>query len=434
MKSWKLLTVLISCIVLIVGCGKNSTQTDGVGKPEDDNASEISVEVCDSTNFYVNAALKFEEETGIKVNVTNYYESEINSGDESTVRNERIQAELMAGKGSDIYAGMYLDFKALGQNQHLCNIANWISTDSEFSEDKYYMNILKSSFDDGNLYSIPLFMMFSVLGTTIEISDLDEQSLDWEEFFELTRGIKRNGVLYGITDYMLFIRRFRDRYDYFIDEENKKHKLDSPEMVKLLEQCKEWSLEGICIRYDAENYMEIWENAFFKEYGGSGMYMLTNFRYDNPYLTEQLYHYDIPTDTEIKDKANKISPIELICINAASQYKGTAWNFVKFLLREDVQITGQFTPINQKAAAEHDGKVLKELTESFGLKINPDDIIEESKTILQAIEKVPYTLYQTDIEKIVFKDEARRFFNNEISADEAAKNMVDRVELYFKEQ
>ncbi len=433
MKRFKLLPVLIACIILVSGCDAKITQTDDTVLPKEDNATEITIEVWDNTNFYVNAAPRFEEETGIKVNVINNYKTGQSITEGYSANEERIQAELMAGKGSDIYAGIYLDFIGIGQTGHLCNLANWIAEDSSFSDDAYYMNILKSGFDDGDVYSVPLFMMFSALGSTIEVPELRGQSLSWEEFFELAQGIKRSGVLYGITDYEIFRRRFRDRYHYFIDKENKTQNLDSPEMVELMAQCKKWSSEGLCIQYGTENYTEMFENAFFKEPGGGGMDLLTNFRFDNPYLDNEFYNYDIPSDSGKNDKANKISTKDFICINAASPYKGTAWKFVKFLLSEDIQVAGLFTPVNRKAAVEHISRSLDKIVESLGVKIDSDKVIEESEAILDAVDDVPYSIQQTDIEKIIFK-EAKRFFSNEISADAAAKSMAATMKLYFKEQ
>ncbi|MDP4117558.1 MAG: ABC transporter substrate-binding protein, partial [Bacteroidota bacterium] len=343
---------------------------------------------------------------------------------------ERIQAELMAGKGADIYANTYIDYIKIGKSNHLCNLANWIKADPDFSDNAYYMNIIKSGFDDGNLYSIPLCMMFNGLGSTIEVPELNGKSLNWEEFFELTKGIKRSGVLYDITDYELFVRRFIDRYDSFIDEEHKSNSLDSPDMVKLLEQCKQWSIEGICIPYDTEN-TEIHDNAFFKEFSGRDMYFLSNFRYDDPSLDFPFY-YDIPSDSGKNDKANKISPIDYICINAASQHQGTAWKFVKFLLREDIQATGWFAPVNRKAAESQISQSLNDIKRSFGLDIDTDKVAEENLSILNAIDKAPY-LFKNEIEQIVGK-EAMRYFKNEISSEDAIKNMAAGVTLYFKEQ
>ena len=430
MKRFRLIPMFIAFIVLISGCGAQSASTSAEPLPVDDDATEITIEVRDVSGFYQSAALKFEDQTGVKVNVINSSQSDVSS-DELFENVERIQAELMAGKGADIYVNSYIDYVDIGNNKHLCNLADWIAQDPDFSDDTYFMNILTSGFDKGDVYSIPLFMMFNALGAAMEVPELEGKNLNWEEFFDLTKDIKKSGVLYGVDDYMLFSQRFKDRYDSFIDEKNKTQRLDSPEMIQLMEQCKQWSTDGLCMPITTENYSEVFNNAFFKEYGGD-IELLTNIQVDDPSGVGS-YFYDIPSDSGKNDKANKISPIDSICINAASPYKGTAWKFLKFLLSEDIQGTGPLTPLNRKAAAADISKYLNDLTDFYHLDIDVDQTIKESEAILDTVTGVAY-VNPSDIEQIVCNKNAQRFFRNEISAEEAAKSMAAGVELYFKEQ
>lgn len=430
MERFKLIPLIIAFIVLLSGCGAQSAATHAEPLPSEDDATEITIEVRDVWGFFQSAALKFEKETGVKVNVINNSQSG-DSNDELYENIERIQAELMAGKGADIYANSYIDYVDVGKNKHLCNLADWIAQDPDFSDDTYYMNILTAGFNKGDMYSVPLFMMFNALGTAMEVPELEGKNLNWEEFFDLTKDIKRSGVLYGIDDYMLFSQRFKNRYDSFIDEENKTQSLDSPEMIQLMEQCKQWSSEGLCMPITAENYSEMYNDAFFKEYGGD-IEMLTNIQVDDP-SGVGTYFYDIPTDSGKNDKANKISPIDSICINAASPYKGTAWKFVKFLLSKDIQVTGPLTPVNRKAAAQDISKYLNDIINYYNLDIDAEQTIQESEAILDTVTGIAY-VRPTEIEQIVCNRNAQRFFRNEISAQEAAKNMAAAVDLYFKEQ
>lgn len=433
MQRYRLISVLLAGVVLFSGCSTGTKKADEAALPKEDHATEITIEIQDyGDNFYANAAKKFEAETGVKVNVINDYKPG-QPIENLTATTDRIQAELMAGKGADLYANIYLDYISIGKNKHLCNLANWITKEPLFSDDTYYMNILKSGIVEGDAYSIPLFMFFSAMGSNIEVPELDGKSLNWEEFFEFTKGLKRNGAVYGITDRELFYRRYTERYDHFIVQKKKKQNLNSPEMVKLLEQCKEWSTKGLCISGNAENYTDLWDKAFFKDSGGGDMYILVNFRYDNPNLKTQFYFYNMPSDSGKNDKANEIATSDRICINAASPYKATAWKFIKFLLRKDIQMSAFGTPINRRAADEHVKKRLKDQIDYFGLDVDANKIIKESEAILDAVDKVSTQIFPDEIDKIII-EEGKRFFKNEISAEDAAKNMANKVELYFKEQ
>ena len=152
MKRFKLLSVLLVCIALLSGCGAETAQTEDTALPTEDNATEITIEVGEnSLSFYKNAARKFEAETGVKVNV-------ISASNDDTART-RIQAELMAGKGADIYASIYL-----GLHRHRAKRTSVQSRELGragpllFQTTTFYMNLLGSRFDEGDLYSLLLLM------------------------------------------------------------------------------------------------------------------------------------------------------------------------------------------------------------------------------------------------------------------------------------
>ncbi len=433
MEKNKLLLIFIGFVFLLSACGtKSMSPTKSVSPGEmaplpEDGTTEITIEVVDySNNFYASAAKKFEEETGIKVNVINDYDSG-QSIEELITNLDKIKAELISGKGADIYAGFYLDYNAIGQNKHLCNMEGWISQDPDFTTDAYYMNIIRTLAVGDEMYAFPLFFCCNTLGSRVEVPELKSQpNLNWEQFFELTKDVKRSGVLYAFTDYDIFQRRYKDRADDFINAENKTQNLNSPEMIKLLEQCKEWSEQDLCVKYSAGYQVEIFDKAFFKEYA-TGIEGLLNIECE-----PGLYYYDIPSDCSENNKGNKIFPVNLVCINAASKYKGTAWEFAKFLLSEEIQLSGSDTPVNRKAAEKFINNRLPGLAESYGLTIDTEKTIKDTSDTLGAIGKISNG-FVSPLEKIVF-DEVKRYFRSEISADAAAKNMADKMELYFKEQ
>lgn len=431
MKTFRFFPMLIALIVLLSGCGAQSVDKSAGPLPLDDGAKEITIEVYDIINFYENAALKFEEQTGIKVNVINDYSAAKDIDNQDYTHIDRISGELMAGKGADIYANINLDFSKIGQQGYLCNLEDWIAADPDFSDEKYYMNIWKAGFDGGDRYSVPLFMLFRVLGSDIEIPELEGKNLKWEEFFEVTKGINRNSVLIAMFDSDIFLQRFNERYSRCIDEGDKTEIPNTTELVKLLKQCKEWSEQGLCIPNNADNNNDMFNNAFIKVYY-SGIEVLTNVRFTdssghNPYL------YDIPTDSGIYDKANKLIPTNYICINAASPHKGTAWKFIKFLLTKETQLTGISTPFNREAAADYIKNSLTSSMTGSAQEGKAEQVIKEAEAILDALRDTPNKYRLTRIEQILSK-EYERYFNSEISAEEAARNILETVKLYMKEQ
>ena len=431
MAKGKLIAVLIASIVLISGCGTQNAATSAE-LPSDDGAKEITIEVYDIINFYENAARKFEEQTGIKINVINDYSAAKDIHHQDYTQNDRISGELMAGKGADIYANINLDYSTIGGQGYLCNLEDWIAADPDFSNEKYYMNIWKAGFDGGDKYSVPLFMMFLALGSDIEIPELEGKNLNWEEFFEATKGINRNGALIAMFDSDIFLQIFNERYSRCIDEGNKTGILNTTDLAKLLKQCKEWSEQGLCVPISAENSNDIFNNAFIQVYC-SGIEVLANVRFTDNSSGLSPYWYDIPTDSGIYDKANKLIPTNYICINAASPHKGTAWKFIKFLLSKEMQLTNISTPVNREAAADYIKNSLTSSMAGSAQEGKAEQVIKEAAAILDALRDTPNKYRLTRIEQILSKEYAR-YFNSEISAEEAASNMTEAVKLYIKEQ
>ena len=432
MERLKFFSVLIAFTLLFSGCGTGSTATSAQPLPSDDGATEITVEVDDVVNFYANAALKFETMTGVKVNVINHYNPATAIDDQDYAYLDRIPGDLMAGKGADIYANINLDFAKIGKQGYFINLADWVAADPDLSDDKYYTNIWHVRFDAGDKYSLPLKMVFMALGSEVEIPELDGKDLNWEEFFNVTKGINRNGVLLGLSDSEIFMRRFNDRYSSFIDEEKKTETLNSPELVQLLEQSKAWSEQGLCLPNNAENFEDMHKNSFIKQYC-SDVEVLTNVRFIDGPSSLSPYWYDIPSDSGTYDKSNKLLTTNHICINANSPNTGTAWKFLKFLLSKDVQLTGYSTPMNREAAAQY---IKNSLTSSIGDSALNEDAaqkIEDAETILDNLSDSPDKYKKNGINKILSK-EANRYFNNEVSAEDAARNMSESVKLYMKEQ
>ena len=425
MKKAKLFCLVTSILVFITGCGSGNGSTAKSSLPSEDGAREISIEVIDYFGFYKDAAKRFEEETGVKVNLINDYAMD-DAVDTIIGATDRITSELIAGKGADLFIGFYFDFDSIGQNHRLCNLADWMAQDPEFSIEDYYIKILQSQMGTNGMYAFPLFFNCNALGSKVEVPELEGRNFTWKEFFETLKDVNRNGVLYGETDLMLFISRYRDTAQNFVDESKKSQHMNSPEMIELLKECKSWSDQGLCIKYTDANQSEIFYTALLQNYG-TDILALTNIRAD-----PEVYYYDIPSDAPDNHRANKISPTDLVCVNASSKHKATVWKFIKFLMTDKMLESSANMPVNRNAAEKNLASFMKNIAKVYNLTIDVDQAIRDTSDTLDSIGKVSPISF-SPLELIVIK-EATRYFKNEVSAEVAAQNMADKVELYFKEQ
>ena len=427
----KITSLLFILILLFSGCGTKTVNTeDAAILPPEDDAKEITVEVIDYRHFYREAAKKFEEKTGVKVNVIDHYDQDF-----GTIKT-KIEAELMAGKGADIYGmiNLYpLYPNVLGSQNLLCDMAGWIAQDPDFNEDAYYMGILESTKSEGKMYGITLNYAVSILTSSAAIPELEGQkNLTWEQFFDKTKDVKRTGALIVMSDMDIFHRRFLERKSDFVNEKNKTQKLDSPEMIKLLEQCKEWGEQGFCWK---TNSMENNALITYVTHGAKdGLLPLVSLGSSLP--VNDKYYYAYPSDCEGKNAGCHISSF-YVNINAASKAKGTAWKFVKFLLSEEMQsyfLEFDDFAVNRNVMEKEIEQRLTNTEQSEGIADFGISLDEAKKYLNEVFDSMNLVEGSYPAYDEIIRMEAIPFFLEAITAEEAAENMANKVELYLKEQ
>jgi len=418
--------VILFCASL-VSCSQNGVSLE---LPEEDGAEEITISLCQYEPDTIKAAAKrFELETGVKVNIQNSFDLSGGNDLGRTKYQETALTELMSGTGADIYDVAGLDFQNLGTRKMLCNMKNWVDQTPELSDEKLFSNIFRFTEKDDALYAIPTGFYVYVLGASEDAPDLGEQPITWEQFFERTKDTPRNGPVFSNTDTYIFIRRFAVRESTFIDEKNKTQSLDSPEMVTLLEQCKQWSEEGLCTAsMDADEGVTptpLFTDIMLRHFA---CVLLSDLPYNYPESINSIKKiYPLPSDSEAGNEAN-IST--LFAINGSSKKQRTAWEFLKFLYSEDVQkyFVVEF-PVNRNAF----NYFIEHGVRGLNVEMKDEDVEQVKADATKLVENIDSATYQTPIHTIIIEI-ADDYFDNKISAEEAAKKIADKVGLYLKEQ
>ena len=412
----KITIILFAIFLLLSGCGTKTANTkDDSTLPPEDGAKEITVQASDFFHIYERAAKKFEEQTGIKVNFID---------DTNSALRTRIETELMAGKGADVYCSEPVNFTALGNNGLICDVAGWIEQDPDINKDAYYTGIMSCQMSEGKLYEVTLTFQPDYIFSTQRIPELEGQNNHtWEQFINKTRNIKRKGALIGMPDYYIFQARLFDREILYTDE-NKTQKLDTPEIIELLKQCKEWGEQGLCWGSDSINNSG--DSLFF--HGGSGSVLpIIGIQENSKY-----YMYPVPADANTNASGVKILFRSRASINAASKAKGTAWKFVKFLLSEEIQKMFDMTSVNRNVMEQKiDNQIANKQKQ---IAIDPVQAKQDLIDALNTIDEASEGIYSTSPYDTIIIEEAIRYFSGEISAEEAVENMANKVELYLKEQ
>jgi len=139
------------------------------------------------------------------------------------------------------------------------------------------------------------------------------------------------------------------------------------------------------------------------------------------------------------------APDYILAVNANSTHKEGAWEFIRFLLSEEIQGTTldhYETPVNRKVFDEWMEMTIVKMTQIEYINGVPgykpafygEEVSEERKEeYVRAIEAArPRPLRTTFINEIILK-EAEDYFNGYKSAEEVSKVINNRVQLYLDE-
>jgi ABC-type glycerol-3-phosphate transport system substrate-binding protein len=254
-------------------------------------------------------------------------------------------------------------------------------------------------------------------------------------------------MVYQSTELKIFMDRFISRASYFIDVDGNTQNLYSGEMISLLEECRSWSDMGLCKGYGNNLSM-----AAPYSYGGYPVSVqpavaLCTLPEEYNHNLGNYYFAPMPFDgNAVIAGGNERYPIlqshaPLYGVNAGSPDAEAAGDFLRFLLSEDGQYTMSFRDGTGDFNLPLNRAVFRNLVESDLERIqasisNTTDLdfpvlIKEAE---EAVDQIAYTIIPKPYYNTIIREVAKQYFLGEISAEEAARQMSDKVDLYLKEQ
>ena len=300
----------------------------------------------------------------------------------------------------------------------------------------------------------------STLRTAAEdVPPLEDKRRTWKEFFDEVGELELSqDRAYASLDLYIFMNRFISRASYFIDEAGNSNNLDSGEMVSLLEECRAWAEMGLCA--DARD-LEAYMNSSYAYSGNSVSYYYTiaeglctlpeeYSRVSDGYFPGGNFA-PMPFDGDpvIVNGDARYPEIGTYTgrygVNAGSSNTEAAQDFLKFLLSPEIQeemvykpmldpksiFNGFFLPVNRAAfrgMAERDLERVR--TWNRELEMDIPALVKEAE---ERADQVAYIYIEKPYHRTIIFEAARDYFTGEISAEEAARQMSDKVSLYLKE-
>lgn len=450
-KGRKLLALFVCMVCLFSGCGNAQTQNEenlqsdgtdisssnGTTEQEEEYVQpemkgEITVSSFMEQEFLTAAAEQFMDlYPDVKVTV-NVYNETSGAGSVEDYQNY-LNTKIMTGKAEDIILNSFLPVEKYSEMGVFEDLSRYISLTPEFTEENYFMNVLQSAKEkSGEIYLIPYMAKFDVVGFSDVL--LSEQmgmesrlqSAGFSDRMEIAKELvsntsKKNAFLIMMNEVQYADYLIEDKLSDFIDVEKKSVNLNSDAYITLLKEVKELSDNHA---FDAD--VDFYNMEYY--YAATCDYDVQAAFYE---LDEQSgLSYSMP----IADSEGKVAVNANYCmaLNSASQNKDLAWEFMKYLLSEEVQTLPSVhgLAINKKGfdaaveryynfyAESNSGSVDKE---EYG-KLLQDwmEQINDCDTVDSAI----WTLIE---------EENGKFFEGKQTAEDTASVLQRKIEQYFNE-
>ena len=404
---------------------------------------ELNFEAVDYLGFLSNAAREFEKEhPDIKVNLINTRDIPYEE------YKERLNTELMAGKGPDILCGFGYYTKDYMNKGLFVNMDEMIKKDKEFDINDYYLSLIDGSRHNGGLYALPLTYMFECF--VVNEGLMNEKGIEipedwtWKDFYDIAEKIRESSS--GRECYMLpkLVNAWVPLYtmiiqdmDYYIDREKKIARFDTQEFIDTLKMYESMEGQGLfhpdideASFIQSPNRIDASSILFFLN-SGTGIYYGAS-----DWLGEAFKNgfKIIPAPKGIHT-GTMFFQGQNIYINKSTKYRDECWEFIKYLLSEEMQkqlAERNDYVINKKAddfAVESLREYQSEHPSEFKHAITDDEIEQIRNVINNALNK---SQFYDELGSIIEK-ELVSFMDNKKSAEETARAIQNKVQLYLNE-
>ncbi len=377
-----------------------------------------------------------------------YYIRVVDYGENGTDYNDALtkyNLDIISGELPDIMVtSAPVDASVYQSKGILCDLYELMDDDPDFSRDMIVSSILKAYGED-HLYSIaPTFALDTIVGR----DDLfDDYGLDFDEFRSI---FVENGYDIGAinnlssADEPALVRMEKLLMDDFIDWDHCNCSFECSEFVDLLEfvkdydELKTYGNDGI--KKQIQNGDIIATSVLLRS--------VSDYQLQKEFFGDDIVIIGYPTSkgsgTGIKFMGDQLSIID------QSPNKEAAWDFIKNYIMHPEYVEYSDFPIikdllNERLEKAKEGETL---TDEFGQSYsNPKEVFFDTDDVIMVyeaddrdIEAVNLLIesadrrseYHLEIQKII-DDESQVFFKGVKSADEVAKIIQSRVQLYLDE-
>ena len=442
----KIITLLLTATMLSTGftaCGKN---TEGAAKPyvQPEMKGEITVSVYQSEEWLEMAVQMFEDKyPDMKVKVEPFYTGvdtfvvegggasmiDRPAGQEKEDYAAWLNTQLLSGDAGDIVItseGLAVEkYESMGVFEDL---SPYLDSAEEINGEGYYMNIFDAyRTESGALYQFPVSAMASplflfdkeIVEETGRLSEIEGKSLTWREALTLAEEMYDASSLPGKgmpEAWSLLGNIFTKEVISSVDYTNGQVKLRDKEMLEIMEAFDEF---GYYIPF-------VWD-----EYGNNFKVFGLDYAPDTLAASMILDGEYVAAQWMQSDGLVHLSPYftKDFGINSRSENKALAWEFLKFLLSDEVQTLPSFpwAGINKNGLQ---ARVDAYCDGYEGLKDKSGEMLKLIDSWLS-----PVNGYRSEDTDLIQVGDAvlASFMDGSLTAEEAVKEAEFRLQQYLSE-
>lgn len=351
-----------------------------------------------------------------------------------------INTAMMAGRGPDIICfSQNLPYRRYIDKNMFVNLGELMEKDTGFRKEELNLKVIDAlQYNDG-LYVMPLGYQFNVLFASRPILDkenlaIDDRSWTWNDFVKAAEKIRKDtdndGKIDQFSTYLYSkeeIIFLLSDYEKFVDIENKKAYFATDEFISMLESCKAYT--------DKELFFIEGDIEKIKDMSQKGSIAFVQWPLSDYFSADFIKSYFFPDDVRLlrmptDDADGAVSmefiPGDMYAINRNAKYRDEAWEFLKLLLSKKYQSSTSFQagfPINNEAL-----KVIADRSRNvMGVK---QETIDEVNGFIADVSE--YRYYDKQARSII-KAEAAYFFAGSRSAEETARILQNKMDIYLNE-
>lgn len=410
-----------------------------------DSKKTIVISILAATDFYKQAKQRYEAaHPNTKIEFKEFITATGGSGIMSASEVEKYikqsTTEILSGKGADLFALTTVDLpidKYVSKNVFV-NVGEFIKQDKSFDQSQYYMNILDNSKMNGGLYVLPTkFHLQALFGDQVAIEKagvaIDDKKWTWSQFVEVSKSLASKGVhtysLSGLEPENMLNLLVSDNYARLVDGAKGKANLDSSDFTDLLKQVKRLYDDKII---SAKPLGPKETNFLLSEFYSPNDFITRNSLY---FTNGTVYH---KPHTAEQQSGVAFGGMQTIAMNANSTIKATAWDFMKFLLSEEMQSIPQQTGFPVKKSVTE--KLIEEIANDAkkgtvstikggNVKVSEKDI----QVLKMMVSEASLSISKSDKVRSIIAEESKAYFTGQKTAEAVAKLIQNRVTTYLNE-